>query len=92
MASADASRASVLAAETAGRGAARMGRNLGLGLGWISTEQNRESAYYKAVDQVRYAAERERSGASSIGQIDPTAASLSRLRFPARSINERLKR
>ncbi len=76
MASADASRASALAAETAGRGAARMGRNLGLALSWISAEQDRESAYYRAIDQVRYAAECERSAAASIGQIDPAAVSL----------------
>lgn len=77
MASADPSRAPILAAETAGRGAERMGRNLRLGLGWISRNQNREMAYYEAIDQVRYAAERERSAASSIAQIDPAAAALS---------------
>ncbi len=77
MASADASRASALAAETAGRGAARMGRNLGLALSWMSAEQDRESAYYRAVDQVRYAAERERGAASSLAQIDPASVSLS---------------
>lgn len=77
MASADASRASALAAEMAGRGAARMGNNLRLALGWISADQNRESAYFHAVDQVRYAAERERSAAASIRQIDAAAAPLS---------------
>ena len=77
MASADASRASQLAAETAGRGAARMGNNLRLALGWISSSQDRERAYFQAVDQVRYAAERERSAAASIKEIDQAAGSLS---------------
>jgi len=87
MASADASRASALAAETAGRGAARMGRNLGLGLGWISSDQNREAAYHRAVDQVRYAAQRERSAAASIAQIDAGTSALSTALVT--SINER---
>ncbi|HVF40330.1 MAG TPA: M28 family peptidase, partial [Gemmatimonadaceae bacterium] len=77
MASADASRAAILAAETAGRGAERMGRNLRLGLQWISTDSNRSAAYEHAIDQVRYAAMRERSAASSIAQIHGTAEALS---------------
>ena len=77
MASADASRATGLAAETSGRGAARMGNNLRLALSWISADQDRESAYHRAIDQVRYAAQRERLAAASLGQIDPAAASLS---------------
>ena len=77
MASADASRASALAAETAGRGAARMANNLRLALGWIASEQDRERAYFQAIDQVGYAAQRERLATASITQIDPAAASLS---------------
>ena len=77
MASADASRASQLAAETAGRGAARMGNNLRLALSWISSSQDREHAYFQAIDQVRYAGDRERSAAASIKQIDQAAAALS---------------
>jgi len=76
MATADASRAPALAAETAGRGAERMGRNLRLGLQWISSDSNRVTAYHQAVDQVRYAAERERSAAASIAQIGSGASTL----------------
>src|SRR6185295_19050481 len=39
-------------------------------------EGDRETAYYKAVDQVRYAALRERKAASSIAQIDPAVGPL----------------
>ena len=77
MATADEKSAPALAAETSGRGAERMGRNLRLGLGWISTEGDRAAAYRKAVQQVRYAAERERSAAASIAQIHPAAARIS---------------
>jgi hypothetical protein len=77
MASADVSRVPSVAAETAGRGATRMGRNLGLALSWISTAQNRETAYEQAVDQVRYAADRERRAARSIMEIDASASTIS---------------
>ena len=77
MASASDSSAAAIAAETAGRGAERMGRNLRLGLSWISASGDRPSAYRKAVDQMRYAAERERMAAASIGQIHPRTAGLS---------------
>jgi hypothetical protein len=77
MASADNSRSSALAAETAGRGAARMGQNLKLALSWIASDQDHSRAYYHAVDQIRYAAQRERSAAASIGQIDAAAQELS---------------
>ncbi len=76
MASADNSSAAALAAETSGRGAERMGRNLRLGLQWISTDSDRVAAYHKSVDQVRYAAERERRAAASIGEIHAGAATL----------------
>jgi hypothetical protein len=75
MATANESSAAALAAETSGRGAERMGRNLRLGLQWISTDSDRPAAYRKAVDQVRYAAERERRAAASINQIHASAAS-----------------
>jgi aminopeptidase YwaD len=76
MASADASRAPVIAAETSGRGAARMGSNLRLALGLISTAKDPERAYFEAIDQVKYAADRERNAAASIRQIDPAGAAL----------------
>lgn len=53
-----------------------MSRNLRLGMQWISTESDRPAAYRKAVDQVRYAAERERKAAASITQIHAAAAPL----------------
>ncbi|MGI9043904.1 MAG: M28 family peptidase [Gemmatimonadaceae bacterium] len=77
MASADAALAPGLAAETAGRGAERMARNLRLGLQWISTSADRAAAYHDAVDQVKYAAGRERLAAASIASIHTTAAGLS---------------
>lgn len=76
MASADADRASALAAETAGRGFERMGRNLRLGLSWIAARDDRAAAYADAADQVWYAAERERLAASSLREIHPEAAAL----------------
>ena len=53
-----------------------MGSNLKLALGLISTEKDRERAYFEGVDQVRYAAARERNAAESIRQIDPAGAAL----------------
>jgi len=76
MASADEAHSPALAAETAGRGAERMGRNLKLALQWISSATDRSDSYHRAADQLRYAAERERRAASSIGEIDRSAASL----------------
>jgi aminopeptidase YwaD len=76
MANAGPSSASPLAAETSGRGAERMARNLRLGLQWISTESDRPLAYRKAVEQIRYAADRERRAAVSIGGIHAGAATL----------------
>lgn len=87
MATADDSRSSTLAAETAGRGAERMGRNLRLALQWISSESDRAGAYHRAVDQVRYAAERERSAVASIAQIGSGSAALAS--SLARSVAER---
>jgi hypothetical protein len=75
MANATDSSVAAFTAETAGRGAERMGRNLRLGLGWISTAADRAAAYRDAVNQIRYAAERERMAATSLRQIHPSAAS-----------------
>ncbi len=77
MARADGESAPELAAETSGRGAERMGRNLRLALGWISAPGDRVAAYHRAVEQIRYAAERERRAAASIREIDPSAARIS---------------
>lgn len=71
MASADDRSAPALAAETAGRGMQRLGRNLGLGLSWIATAEDRAAAYRDAVEQVRYAARRERRALSSLGDVSP---------------------
>ncbi|HEX8276858.1 MAG TPA: M28 family peptidase [Longimicrobiaceae bacterium] len=73
MASADDRSAPVLAAETAGRGAQRLARNLGLGLSWIAVAEDgdRAAAYARAVEQVRYAARRERRALGSLAGISP---------------------
>jgi hypothetical protein len=76
MASADTETAPALAAETAGRGAQRLARNLGLGLTWIATAADRPAAYHRAVEQVRYAAERERRAAASLREIGTGASPL----------------
>jgi hypothetical protein len=76
MASADAGAAPALAAETAGRGAQRLARNLALGLSWIATEPDRAAAYQRAVQQVRYAAARERLGIGSLASIGPVGAGM----------------
>ncbi len=74
MAAADSQAVAALAAETSGRGAERLARNLRLGLTWIATGSDRAAAYHDAVDQVRYAAERERLALASLRQIHPSAA------------------
>jgi hypothetical protein len=76
MASADATAAPIFAAETTGRGAQRMARNLALGLSWLATEQDKAAAYQRAVDQVRYAAAREQLAIGSLGSIAPEAGGL----------------
>jgi hypothetical protein len=73
MASADSAAVPALAAETNGRGLVRLAQNLRLGLTWIATASDRAAAYLDAVDQVRYAAERERMALASLAQIHPTA-------------------
>jgi aminopeptidase YwaD len=74
MANASDSSVAAIAAETSGRGAERMSRNLRLALGWISTDPDRAAAYQKAVNQVRYAAARERMAAASLREIHPSAS------------------
>ena len=72
MASADDDAAALLAAETAGRGAGRMAENLHLALSWMAgagADGARSAAYQHAVDQVKYAAWRERQAAQSLAQI-----------------------
>ena len=72
MASADDDDGALLAAETAGRGAGRMAENLRLALSWMAgsgSGTTHAAAYHQAVDQVRYAAWRERQAAQSLGEI-----------------------
>jgi hypothetical protein len=73
MASADSSAVAALAAETNGRGLVRLAQNLRLGPTWIATATARAAAYLDAVDQVRYAAERERMALTSLAQVHATA-------------------
>jgi hypothetical protein len=72
MASADAEMAPTLTAQTVGRGMERFGHNLRLAQTWIANAENKEIAYHHAVDQVWYAAERERLAISSLAEIDPS--------------------
>jgi hypothetical protein len=74
MANADAGDVPALAAATVGRGVERMGRNLGLGLSWIAGADDKAAAYHDAVDQVQYAANRERVALTSLREIHPSAA------------------
>jgi hypothetical protein len=76
MASADADAAPVLAAETVGRGAQRMARNLALGLSWLAAEPDKAAAYHRAVQQVRYAAAREQLAVASLASIAPAAGGM----------------
>jgi hypothetical protein len=69
MARADAGAAPALTAITVGRGAERLSRNLRLGLGWIATSPDAAQAYRRAVDQVRYAADRDRRALRSLEEI-----------------------
>jgi hypothetical protein len=69
MANAGPDAAPALVAGTVGRGAERLGRNLRLGLGWIATGEDPVRAYHHALDQVRYAAERERRAIRSLEEV-----------------------
>lgn len=73
MATADAGDVARLAAETNGRGAERLSRNLRLGLTWMANGADPATAYLDAADQIRYAAARERRALTSLGEIHPTA-------------------
>jgi hypothetical protein len=72
MGSADGAMAPTLAAQTVGRGMERLGRNLRLAQTWIANSEDKETAYQNAVDQMWYAAERERLAISSLVEIDPS--------------------
>jgi hypothetical protein len=74
MARADAADANLLGAETAGRGAERLSRNLRLGLSWILGADDKAAAYHKSVLQIQYAAARERRALGSLREIAPGAA------------------
>lgn len=73
MATADNASLSALAAETIGRGQERLARNLRLCLSWIATDRDVARAARHAVDQVRFAVERERLALESLREIDPAA-------------------
>lgn len=64
----------VLSAETAGRGLERLARNLRLGVGWIMNDEDKTGAYHRALQQIRYAASRERQALRSLRGVDSTAA------------------
>jgi hypothetical protein len=76
MASAGDSDAAVLAAETVGRGGERLARNLGLGLAWLAADADKTAAYHRAVQQVRYAAARERLAIGSLAEIGGAGAGM----------------
>jgi len=69
MASADTGAFRLLAAETVGRGAERLGQNLRLALSWIAARDD-AAVYHEALDQIRYAADRERRAIRSLAQMD----------------------
>lgn len=74
MASADEAAVGRLTAETVGRGAERIGRNLRLGISWIAAAREGATAYHHATDQIRYAVERERLALRSLTEIHASAA------------------
>lgn len=76
MASADSAALPALMAQTAGRGAERIGRNLRLGLGWIASLPDKSEAWVRAGDQLRYAAERERQAVRSLAEVAAGAAGM----------------
>ncbi|MGH7720307.1 MAG: M28 family peptidase, partial [Gemmatimonadaceae bacterium] len=73
MAAADTGALGAIAAEVVGRGQARLGRNVGLGMRLLATSADRGAAYHTATDQLRYAVERERRAIRSLGEIRPGA-------------------
>jgi len=76
MANADSASVPALAAETIGRGQERLARNTRLGLTWIATAADKPAAYRMAVDQVWYAAQRERLAIRSLAEAHPSAQRL----------------
>lgn len=76
MASADARSLPVLAAQTAGRGQERLARNLRLALSWIAADADKEAAYQRAMDQLRFAVERERLALTSLVEVDAKAKAM----------------
>jgi hypothetical protein len=73
MANAGESSVQVFAAETEGRGEQRLGHNLRLGLTWIATSDDKAAAYHQALDQVRFAAARERLAIASLPEAHQSA-------------------
>ena len=65
-----------LAAATLGKGFERMGTNLRLALSWIAGAEDADAAYAHAVDQLRFATERERLAVSSLREIAPEGAAV----------------
>jgi len=74
MASADSSDFAALAAETVGRGEARIGRSVGVAMQLLAAWPDKTAAYYAAADQVRYAIEREHRAIASLGGISSSKA------------------
>jgi hypothetical protein len=77
MASAGATSFELFAGEVVGRGEARLARNLGLALQLLVASTDKRAAYYAGVDQLQYAAARERRAFRSLGEI--SAATQSRV-------------
>jgi hypothetical protein len=71
IASADTRSFGQLTAETVGRGQERLGRSVRVALGLLDGATDRPAAYAAALDQVHYAADRERRAITSLGQIAP---------------------
>ena len=69
MASADTGASDALAAQVVGRGQERMGGSVRLAWQLLGETPDRPAAYFAAVDQIRYGAERERQALRSLGQI-----------------------
>jgi hypothetical protein len=76
MATADETTTPALVAETVGRGAQRIGNNLALALSWLGTDADKAGAYHRGVQQVRYAAARERLAVTSLQELGPTGAAM----------------
>jgi hypothetical protein len=76
MASADGSTAPSLVAETVGRGMERLGRNVRIAQTLLVNAPDKDAAYHQAIDQVWYAAQRERLAIGSLSEIDASAGEL----------------